>query len=155
MATPEAPAASAQAEPNHGMRIFLIWLPLALIADLLIWFVWYPHLPPGACPRRRATSRSTSRSWRCAPRRSCCSSGSTPRMPSSPGVTGEGDDEDGPPIHGNTKIQATWIGATSVIVLGLFVFGTDRADRPGGRGRGRGARADLEAQHPTTCSRSR
>ena len=29
------------------MRIFLIWLPLAVIADLLIWFVWYPHLPPG------------------------------------------------------------------------------------------------------------
>ncbi len=47
MATPEAPAPSAKAEPNHGMRIFLIWLPLALIADLLIWFLWYPHLPPG------------------------------------------------------------------------------------------------------------
>ena len=47
MATPEAPAASAQAEPNHGMRIFLIWLPLAVVADLLIWFLWYPHFPPG------------------------------------------------------------------------------------------------------------
>jgi cytochrome c oxidase subunit 2 len=36
----------------------------------------------------------------------------------------EGDEEDGPPIHGNTKVQATWITATAVIVLGLFVFGT-------------------------------
>ena len=47
MATPEAPAASAQSGPNHGMRIFLIWLPLTVIADLLIWFALYPHLPPG------------------------------------------------------------------------------------------------------------
>ena len=34
-------------EPNHGLRILLIWLPLALAADLVIWFVWGPHLPPG------------------------------------------------------------------------------------------------------------
>ena len=34
-------------EPNHGLRIFLIWLPIALAADLLIWFVWGPHMPPG------------------------------------------------------------------------------------------------------------
>ena len=47
MATPEAPAASAQADRNHGMRIFLIWLPLAVVADLLIWFLWKPHMPPG------------------------------------------------------------------------------------------------------------
>ncbi len=47
MATPEAPAASAPAERRHGLWIFAIWLPLAVIADLLIWFVWKPHLPPG------------------------------------------------------------------------------------------------------------
>ena len=47
MAASEAPAAPAKAEPNHGLRIFLIWIVLALVADLLIWFVWYPHLPPG------------------------------------------------------------------------------------------------------------
>ena len=40
MATPEAPAASAPAERRHGLWIFAIWLPLAVIADLLIWFVW-------------------------------------------------------------------------------------------------------------------
>ena len=31
--------AAGAAEPNHGLRIFLIWLPLALAADLVIWFV--------------------------------------------------------------------------------------------------------------------
>ena len=35
------------AGPNHGLRIFLIWLPLSLAADLLIYLVWGPHLPPG------------------------------------------------------------------------------------------------------------
>ena len=42
------PAAPADAGPGHGLRVFLIWLPLAVIADLVIWFVWGPHLPPGA-----------------------------------------------------------------------------------------------------------
>jgi len=50
----------------------------------------------------------------------------------------EGDDEDGPPIHGNAKIQATWIGATAVIVLGLFVFGTVELIVPAGAGAGEG-----------------
>ena len=36
----------------------------------------------------------------------------------------EATSEDGPPLHGNTRIQATWITLTSVIVLALFVFGT-------------------------------
>ncbi|MGH3408098.1 MAG: hypothetical protein ACRDRJ_37205, partial [Streptosporangiaceae bacterium] len=52
MAASEAPAGmpsreAGREEPNHGLRIFLIWLVVALAADLLIWFVWGPHLPPG------------------------------------------------------------------------------------------------------------
>ena len=58
----------------------------------------------------------------------------------------EGDEEDGPPIHGSTRIAATWIGVTSAIVLGLFVFGTVRAGRPGRGGRRRGEHADLAAE---------
>src|ERR1700722_7982646 len=45
MATTET--AQAQNEPNHGRRMFVIWFVLALAADLVIWFVWKPHLPPG------------------------------------------------------------------------------------------------------------
>src|SRR5262249_20926775 len=48
----------------------------------------------------------------------------------------EGDEEDGPPIHGNARIQATWIGVTAVIVLGLFVFGTVELIVPAGAGAG-------------------
>ena len=47
-AGPGQAAPAAPAGPNHGLRIFLLWLPLAVIADLVIWFVWGPHLPPGA-----------------------------------------------------------------------------------------------------------
>lgn len=30
---------------------------------------------------------------------------------------------DGPPIHGHTGFQATWLGASLILVLGLFVYG--------------------------------
>jgi cytochrome c oxidase subunit 2 len=138
MATPEAPAASAQAEPNHGMRIFLIWLPLALIADLLIWFLLYPHLPPGDM-----SSSASHQQFDIAVLAVCAA----PVMLFVWVYAGyalvnwrhrEGDDEDGPPIFGNTKIQATWIGATAVIVLGLFVFGTVELIVPAGAGAGEG-----------------
>ena len=49
-----------------------------------------------------------------------------------------GDDEDGPPIFGHTGLQATFIGATSVIVLAAFVFGTVELIVPAGAGAGQG-----------------
>ena len=33
---PAAPDGPAPAGPNHGLRIFLLWLPLALIADEIV-----------------------------------------------------------------------------------------------------------------------
>jgi cytochrome c oxidase subunit II len=140
MAATEAPtrAEAGRREPNHGLRIFLIWLPLALAADLIIWFAWGPHMPPGDLSNTAASQQNDINVmaimaapvmifvlvyaayaltvWRRRP----------------------GDDEDGPPIHGNTRIAATWIGLTSVIVLGLFVFGTVELVVPAGAGTGEG-----------------
>ncbi len=125
-------------EPRHGLRIFLIWLILALAADLVIWFVWYPHLPPG----RMSTSAQHQQfdiavlaitaapviiavflyfgyaivTWRAKP----------------------GDDRDGEPIHGNVKVQAAWIIGTTIIVMWLFVFGTVELIVPAGAGAGEG-----------------
>ena len=47
--TPAEPPAAGTGvpEPNHAIRIGSIWLVLSLAADLLIWFVLGPHLPPG------------------------------------------------------------------------------------------------------------
>jgi cytochrome c oxidase subunit II len=138
MATPEAPAASAQADRNHGMRIFLIWLPLAVIADLLIWLLWKPHMPPGTM-----SSSAEHQQFDIA----------VMAVLAAPVLLfvwiyaayalvtwrhRAGDEEDGPPIHGNARIQATWIGATAVIVLGLFVFGTVELIVPAGAGAGEG-----------------
>jgi cytochrome c oxidase subunit II len=138
MATPEAPAASAPAERNHGLRIFLIWLPLMVIADVLIWTLWRPHMPPGTM-----TESAEHQQFDIAVMAVLCA----------PVLLfiwvyaayalinwrhRAGDEEDGPPIHGNAKIQATWIGATAVIVLGLFVFGTVELIVPAGAGAGEG-----------------
>jgi len=139
MATTETPApAEASREPRHGLRLFLIWIVLALVADLLIWFVWKPHLPPGdmsdAARHQQFDIAVMAVSgapviiavllyfvyaivvWRAKP----------------------GDDSDGPPIYGNTKVQATWIIGTTLIVLWLFVFGTVELVVPAGAGAGEG-----------------
>ena len=75
-----------------------------------------------------------------------------------------GDDSDGEPIYGNTKVQASWIIGTTVIVLWLFVFGTlelvvphgagpARVRRPSGRWLARSRPSGLPAA--TTYCRSR
>ena len=131
--------AAGPSGPNHGLRIFLIWLPLALAADLIIWFAWGPHMPPGAMSSSASNQQFDITVmavmaapvvllvlvyflyalvvWRAKP----------------------DDDTDGPAIHGNTRIQATWITLTSVIVLSLFVFGTVELYASNGSGGGEGA----------------
>jgi cytochrome c oxidase subunit 2 len=126
------------AEAPHGRRLFGIWLILALAADLAIWFAWKPHLPPGdmsdsarhqqfdiavlavsAAPVIIFVLLYFTYSivvWRARP----------------------GDDGDGEPIYGNTKVQATWIIGTTLIVLWLFVFGTVELAGTAGAGAGEG-----------------
>ena len=139
MATTETPAAAGTpAEPPHGLRIFLIWLVLALAANLVIWFVWYPHLPPG-----RMSDAAKHQQFDIA----------VLAISAAPVVIGvllyfvysivvwrakPGDDSDGAPIYGNTKVQAIWIVGTTVIVLWLFVFGTVELIVPAGAGAGEG-----------------
>ena len=122
--TPGEMQSAGSAGPNHGLRMFIIWVPLALAADLLIYLVWGPHLPPGTMSDSAASQQFTIKImavlaapvmifvlifmaysvivWRHR----------------------EGDDDDGPPIFGHARIQAFWITGTAVIVLSLAVFGT-------------------------------
>jgi len=137
-ATTQPPAAGS-GEPNHGLRIFIPWLVLSLAADLIIWFVWAPHLPPGDMSSAAANQQFDI---------------AVMALMAAPVMIlvltyfayalivwrqKEGDEEDGPPIHGNTRIQATWISATSAIVLALFVFGTVELFAAQGSGAGQGA----------------
>ena len=142
MTTTETPAAAgapeSRSEPNHALRLFLIWFVLALAADLVIWFVWYPHMPPG-----RMSDAARHQQFDIA----------VLAISAAPVIifvllyfvyaivvwrAGAGDDSDGAPIYGNTKVQATWIIGTTVIVLWLFVFGTVELVVPAGAGAGEG-----------------
>lgn len=130
--------ASGRAEPNHGMRIFLIWIVLAVVADVLIWFVLGPHLPPGTMS---SSARESQRAIKLM------------GVMSAPVVVGvltyfiyamtvwrrrEGDEEDGPPIHSNGRIQTIWIVGTTVVVLALAVYGTAALFTAAGAGAGEG-----------------
>jgi len=135
----EAGPAAERKEPNHGLRIFLIWLPIAVAADLLLYFVYGPHMPPGTMSTAAASQQFDIK---------VMSVMAAPVMLFVLIYFGyalivwrhrEGDDEDGPPLHGNTRIQATWITLTSVIVLSLFVFGTVELVTVQGAGAGEGA----------------
>src|SRR5580704_8693912 len=129
MATTETPAVpdaqGPEREPNHGRRMFAVWFVLALAADLVIWFVWKPHLPPGAM-----SDAARHQQFDIAV---LAVTGATVVGRAKPG-----DDRDGEPIYGNTKVQATWIIGTSAIVLWLAVFGTIELVGPAGAGAGEG-----------------
>jgi cytochrome c oxidase subunit II len=136
-AGPAEPGAG-RPEPKHGLRIFLIWLVAAVVCDLLLWFVLGPHMPPGAMSSSAASQQFDI---------------NVMAVMAAPVMLfvlvyfcyalvvwrqREGDETDGPPIHGNTRISITWIAATAVIVLGLFVFGTVELVVPAGAGAGEG-----------------
>ena len=135
-AEPTPPTAAA--EPNHALRVGIIWLVLALAADLLIWFVWGPHMPPGDMASAASGQQFDIKVL---------------AVTAAPVMIlvlvyfvyamvvwrhREGDDSDGPPIHGNIRVQASWIIITSIIVLGVFVFGTVELVVPQGAGAGEG-----------------
>ena len=129
---------AGQAGPNHGLRIFLIWLPIAVAADLLLYFVYGPHMPPGQMSNSAASQQFDIKvmSVLAAPVMAFVLVGMGYSM-----IVWrhrEGDDEDGPPIFGHTTIQATWITVTAVIVLFLAGFGTYELAWPGFAGAGAG-----------------
>jgi cytochrome c oxidase subunit 2 len=110
--------------PNHGLRIFLIWLPVALAADLLLYFVYGPHMPPGTMSDSAASQQFDIKVMAVM---------AAPVMAFVLVYAAyalvvwrhrDGDEEDGPPIYGHTRIQATWITVSAVIVLSLAAFGS-------------------------------
>jgi cytochrome c oxidase subunit 2 len=139
--TPAAGPAASPSGPNHGMRLFLGWIVLAAVADLLIGFLLAPHMPPGSMSSSAHDERAAI---------------NTMALLSAPVVVfvllyfgyavtvwrhRDGDDDDGPPIYGHARIQTTWIVATSVIVLALAVFGTVELIDSHGAGAGEGPSA--------------
>jgi cytochrome c oxidase subunit II len=153
MSAAEEPRPATRPEPNHALRMLLFWVPLSLAADLVIWFVWYPHLPPG-----RMTDVAAGQQFDMA----VLALFGAPVMlfiwiyglyATVVWRRRRGDDEDGPPIRGNARVSAAWITVTTVLVLGLFGFGTYQLIVPNGAGGGQGAspawapnKVDLQVQ---------
>ena len=136
-ATTGAHAAGAR-EPRHWLRMFVIWFVLALAVDLITWFVWYPHMPPGDMSQSAhdqqfdiAVLAITAFPVMIAVLLYFVYSIIVFRAK-------PGDERDGAAVHGNTKIAATWIIATTVIVMWAFAFGTYELIVPAGAGAGEG-----------------
>jgi cytochrome c oxidase subunit 2 len=137
-ASTHAAAAAGRAAPRHGLRIFLIWLVASAISEPLIAVVWGPHLPPGAMSSSAASQQADI---------TVMALMAAPVMLFVLIYFGyalvvwrhrEGDEGDGPPIHGNTRISVAWIVGTAAIVLALFVYGTVELIVPAGAGAGEG-----------------
>ena len=134
----ESSIPAAAAEPRHGLRLLIGWVVASVIGCVLVYFVWGPHLPPGAMSSSAANQQFDTRVL------------ATIATPVVLGVliyfgyaltfwrAKDGDETDGPPIHGNTRIQLTWIAVTSTIVLALAVFGTVELWTTQGAGAGQG-----------------
>ena len=135
-----APGRGPVPVPDRGDArwLFIIWAVLSIIGCLLVVLVLGPHLPPGHASNVAASQQVDI----------IVLSGMA-----TPVVIGVllyfgwalafwrkrlGDETDAAPLHGNLKVQATWIIGTSVIVLALAVYGTVELIVPGGAGSGQG-----------------
>ncbi len=138
MAEESASPARPAGERRDGLRLAIIWLVASAICCPLVYIVWGPHLPPGAMSSSAKNQQFDLTVL------------GTIATPVVLGVliyfgyaltfwrAKAGDETDGPPIQGNTKVQLTWIVVTSTIVLALAVFGTYELIAPAGAGGGEG-----------------
>ena len=133
-----AAVSDGQREPRHGLRLLALWIVLSAICCPLFYILAGPHMPPGDMSSSAAGQQFDFNVL------------ATIAIPVVIGVllyfgyaltfwrAKEDDEEDGPPIHGNTKIQVTWISVTTAIVLFLAVFGTTALVTQQGAGAGEG-----------------
>jgi cytochrome c oxidase subunit II len=127
-----------QGDRRDKLVLPIVWVVLSIIGCLLVALVWGPHMPPG-----RASSTAASQS----------TDVTVLATIATPVIIGvllyfgwalafwrqkPGDETDAAPLHGNVKVQATWIVATSAIVLSLAVYGTIELIAPAGAGAGQG-----------------
>jgi cytochrome c oxidase subunit II len=131
-------AGTPAAEPRHGLRLLILWIVASAICCPLVYIVAGPHMPPGDMSSSASNQQFDFNVL------------ATIATPVVLGVliyfgyaltywrAKDDDETDGPPIHGNTRIQLTWIAVTSAIVLALAVFGTVELVTVQGAGAGEG-----------------
>ena len=109
---------------GHFARVVVIWVVLAIIADLLIGFLLAPHMPPGRFSN--TASDQTEINIILALLLAPVTIGVITFFVYSLAVFRQpsGELQDGPPVKGNTRVQTGWVVTTTVIVLALAIVGT-------------------------------
>jgi cytochrome c oxidase subunit 2 len=153
MAADSSAAPPVIAGKSTDARILLtLWIALSIIADLLVGLVLGPHLPPGRASDQAASQQTDF---------------TVLALLATPVVAGvllyfgyalafwrrkPGDETDAAPLHGNLKVQATWIIGTAAIVLSLAVYGTVELIAPAGAGAGQGPQPIFKNGMPPAAS---
>ncbi|MGH9291880.1 MAG: cytochrome c oxidase subunit II [Acidimicrobiales bacterium] len=125
---------------GHGRRLFIIWLVISAIADILWQTLAAAHIPPGDLTTSAGGAQFDF---------NVLALGAIPvvvfvtlyviyasvvwKAPK-----GESLDVSGPSVRTNLKVQTGYIGITTIVVLAAFVFGTYQLIAPMGAGGGEG-----------------
>ena len=137
---------------RDGLWLLVLWIVLSIIGCLLVLLVWGPHMPPGDQSTSAASQQFDYRVL------------GTIATPVVVGILlylgwalafwrqKPGDETDAAPLHGNIKVQATWIAGTSAIVLALAVYGTVELIAPAGAGAGQGPQPIFKNGMPPAAS---
>lgn len=138
MATVTETGTPAEEAKKHGGRIFAAWFIASTIMDLIVWFVWGPHMPPGGMTDSANGQRFDFKVLTVV---------SVPvlfmvwiygayaiAVFRDKGHVGG----DGYYVRGNRKVQGFWYFVTTIGVLALAVFGIYELVVPAGAGSGEG-----------------
>jgi cytochrome c oxidase subunit II len=109
---------------THLVRAAVIWVVLAIVADLLVGFLVAPHMPPGRFTKEASDQTEINNLLALI------------LTPIGVGVLAflgyalvcfrqpPGALQDGPPVRGHRRLQAGWVGVTAAIVIVLAILGT-------------------------------
>jgi cytochrome c oxidase subunit 2 len=134
------PSSEDEGAKHHFWRLIAVWVVLSAICDPLFYFLAGPHIPPGTMTSSAGGAQFDFNvlliialpvilaiwvylayavfQWRAS--------------------RGGPEPVAGPFARGHLSVQIAWIGITTVIVLGLFIFGTVQLVVPAGAGGGEG-----------------
>jgi cytochrome c oxidase subunit 2 len=136
--TPEEMRERKEFAHRAGWRIFAIWLVLTVIGEILVLFVWGPHMPPGTMTTSAASQQFDFKVltalvvpvllliwvygfWSIAHFHAT-----------------KDDRGDGVPVRGNRRVQGFWYVLSTFLVLFLAGFGTYELITGNGVGTGEG-----------------